>query len=332
MKASKCTLTLLLVPCLIAATMPTGSLTTFGDATELSGVAVKSGAAVFPGDSIKTGAGGALFTLSSSKSIQIGPNSEVRVGKDSSLEIVRGMSRVQAKAQTFDMAASEWKLQGQPDRKTGVLTVDVVREADGKVSLNVASGQVSARSNRGNVVMVAQVGRPLMLPASIPAPPDPPQGSGGGVSRPVVIAALLGAAGLGAGIAAIATQDDNSDLKSQLTSVAAQNASLTSQINALRTSLNAVAAAAQQIKALSDNLNAALANLTSLSNQLDSVQRQINALVAKVAAGQPLSAADQASLASLQAQQASISAQISTASSNVNSIITQIRNVTVPTP
>src|SRR5258706_7128399 len=158
MKASKCTLTMLLVPCLIAATMPAGSLTTFGDATELSGVAVKSGAAVFPGDSIKTGAGGALFTLSNSKSIQLGPNSEVRVGKDSSVEIVRGMSRVQSKAQPFAVAASDWKLQGQPDSKTGTLTADVVREADGRVSLNVSSGQVSARSNHGNVVMVAQVG------------------------------------------------------------------------------------------------------------------------------------------------------------------------------
>jgi regulator of replication initiation timing len=295
-------------------------------------VAVQSGAAVFPGDSIKTGAGGALFTLSNSKSIQIGPNSEVRVGKDSSVEIVRGMSRVQAKSQTFAMAASDWKLQGQPDSKTGVLTADVVRQADGKVSLNVGSGQISARSNRGNVVMVAQVGRPILLPASIPMPEPPPQGSSGGVSRPVVVAALLGAAGLGAGIAAIATRDDSSDLKTQLSSLATQNAALTSQINALRTSLNAVAAAAQQIKALSDQLNAALNNLTTLSNQLDAVQRQINALVAKVASGQPLTAAEQASLTSLQAQQATLAAQITTASASVNSIITSIRNVTVPTP
>ncbi len=332
MKASKCMLTLLLVPCLIAATIPAGSLTTFGDATELSGVAVKSGAAVFPGDSIKTGAGGALFTLSNSKSIQIGPNSEVRVGKDSSVEIVRGMSRVKAKSQTFAMAASDWKLQGQPDSKTGVLTADVVREADGKISVNVGSGQVAARSNRGNVVMVAQVGRPLMLPASIPGPPEPPQGSFGGTNKPLVVAAILGAAGLGAGIAAIATQDDNSDLKSQLATLATQNASLTSQINALRTSLNAVAAAAQQIKALSDSLNAALANLANLQNQAENIQRQINALAAKVLAGQPLTPAEQASLSSLISQQATLSAQITTASNTVNGIITQIRNVNVPTP
>jgi len=335
MKASKCILPMLLVPCLIAATMPAGSLTTFGEATALSGIPVKSGAAVFPGDSIKTGAGGALFTLSDSKSIQIGPNSEVRVGKDSSVEIVSGMSRVQSKTQTFAMLASDWKLQGQPDSKTGVLTADVVRQADGKVSLNVASGQVSARSNRGNVVMVAQVGRPLLLPASIPMPDPPPQGgssASGGVSKPVIVAAILGAAGLGAGIAAIATQDDNSDLKSQVTSLATQNAALTTQINALRTSLNAVAAAAQQIKGLTDQLNTALANLTNLSNQLDVIQRQINTLVAKVASGQSLTAAEQASLASLQAQQAALAAQITTASNTVNTIITSIKNTVVPTP
>jgi len=331
MKAVKCTLIMLLVPCLIAATIPAGSLTTFGDATELSGVAVKSGAAVFPGDRIKTGAGGALFTLSNSKSIQIGPNSEVLVGKDSGVEIIRGMSRVQAKAQTFDMQASDWKLQGQPDGKSGVLTADVVREADGRISVNVGSGKVSARSNRGNVVMVAQAGRPIMLPASIPAPPDPPQGGGSassGVSKGVVIAAILGAAGLGAGIAAIATQDDNGNLKSQLATLASQNASLTSQINALRTSLNAVAAAAQQIKALSDQLNTALANLTNLQNQLANVQAQINALFAKGS----LSPADQAALASLQTQQAAIAAQVTTASNTVNNLITQIKNVQVPTP
>jgi hypothetical protein len=335
MKASKYTLTLLLVPCLIAATVPTGSLTTFGDATELSGIPVKSGAAVFPGDSIKTGAGGALFTLSNGKSIQIGPNSEVRVGKDSSLEIVRGMSRVQSKTQTVAMQASDWKLQGQPDSKTGVLSADVVREADGKISLNVSSGQVSARSNRGNVVMVAQVGRPVMLPASIPAPPDPPPGGGssasGGVSKGIVVAAILGAAGLGAGIAAIATQDDNSDLKSQLTSLATQNAALTSQINALRATLNAVSASVQQIKALTDQLNAALATLTNLQNQLAANQRQIDALFAKLASGQSLTASEQASLATLQASQTSLATQITAVSNTINSIIASIRVIN-PTP
>jgi chaperonin cofactor prefoldin len=332
MKAIKYALTMLLVPCLIAATIPAGSLTTFGESTELSGVAVKSGAAVFPGDSIKTGAGGALFTLSSNRSIQIGPNSEVRVGKDSSVEIVRGMSRVQAKSQGFAMVASDWKLQGQPDSKTGLLTADVVREADGKISLNVGSGRVSARSNRGNVVMVAQVGRPLMLPASIPAPPDPPQGASSGVSKGVVVAAILGAAGLGAGIAAIATQDDNSDLKAQLVTLSSQNASLTSQIASLRSSLNAVAAAAQQVKALSDSLNAALVNLNNLQNQLAAVQAQINTLVAKVASGQPLSAADQATLANLQAQQAALATQITAATNTVNAIIASIRVIPFPTP
>lgn len=332
MKARNCTLTMLLVPCLIAATMPAGSLTTFGAATELSGVPVKSGAAVFPGDSIKTGAGSALFTLSNSKSIQIGPNSEVRVGKDSSLEIIRGMSRVQTKSQILLMAASDWKLQGQPDSKTGVLTADVVREADGKVSLNVGSGQVSARSNRGNVVMVAQVGRPILLPASIPMPEPPPQGSSGGVSRPVVVAALLGAAGLGAGIAAIATRDDNSDVKSQLTSLATQNAALTSQLTALRNSFNALSASVQQFKALSDQLNAALVNLTNLSSQLEVVQRQINALLAKVASGQALTPAEQASLASLQAQQTTLGAQITSAFSLLNSISTSLRNLGLTPP
>jgi hypothetical protein len=298
--------------------MPVGSLTTSGDSTELSGVAVKSGATVFAGDTIKTGPGSALFTLSKGRSIQIGPNSEVRVGKDSStVEIVKGMSRLQSKSESFAMLASDWKLQGRPDTKTGLLTADVVRELDGRISVNVANGQVAARSNRGNVVMTAQAGRPLMLPASMPEPPSPPQGASSGVSRGVVIAALLGAAGLGAGIAAIATQDDNSGLKSQLASLATQNAALTSQINSLRTQVAAVAVAAGAVKTLADQLNAQLANLVTLQNQLSSVQSQINALVAKVASGQPLSQADQNTLTQLQAQQATISAQISTAASNI---------------
>ena len=318
--------------------MPVGSLTTFGGTTELSGIGVRSGAAVFPGDTIKTGPGSALFTLSGGKTIRIGANSEVRVGKDSSavVEILKGMSRMSSKSEPVTMLASNWRLQGQPDSTTGLLTVDVVRESDGKVSLNVASGQVVARSDRGEAVMVAQVGRPVMLPASMPAAPDTPQAGGGssksssGTDKAKVLAYLIGAAGIGLGVAALASREDNTDLRTQLASLSTRNAALSSQITSLSTQLQAVAAAAQSIKGLSDQLNAVLQQLNTAQSQLATIQSQINTLVAKVASGQPLSAAEQAQLTSLQQQQATLAATVSSAASRAQTIINQISSTPIP--
>jgi len=172
---------LVVIPCLIAATAPTGSLTTFGDAS-VSGVNVQSGTAVFPGDTISTGSSNARFNLSNGRSLQIGPNSSLRISQDSVVEIVTGMSRMQAKSQPFVMLASNWRLTGQPDGKSGFLAADVLRQPSGEVSLNVTSGKVIASSNRGNVVMIAEAGRPVMLPSAAPSsgPSDPPAGAGGG--------------------------------------------------------------------------------------------------------------------------------------------------------
>src|ERR1035437_4671219 len=117
--ATKGLLLSILVPALMAATMPAGSLTTFG-ATSVSGVSVPSGAAVFPGDVITTGANSAIFNLPNGRTIQMGPNSTLRVSKDSVVEVVKGMSRMQAKSGPFVMLASNWQLQGQPDKKNGL--------------------------------------------------------------------------------------------------------------------------------------------------------------------------------------------------------------------
>src|SRR5579871_709765 len=179
--ASRSVVILILVPCFIAATMPAGSLTTFGDAS-VSGVNVKSGTAVFPGDTISTGASSAVFNLQNGRTLQIGPNSSMRVNQDSSVEIVKGMSRMQSKSQRFTMVASNWRLQGQPDAKSGLLAADVVRDSDVKVAVNVSDGKVTAQSLRGNVVMVAEAGRPVTLPSDPSA--GSPAGSPGGSPSP----------------------------------------------------------------------------------------------------------------------------------------------------
>src|SRR5258708_5097133 len=107
----------ILVPCLMAATMPVGSLTTFGE-TSVSGVSVQSGAAVFPGDTITTARSSALFNLPNGRTVQMGPNSTLRISPDSVVEIVKGSSRIQAKSGQFVMLASSWTLQCHPTATT----------------------------------------------------------------------------------------------------------------------------------------------------------------------------------------------------------------------
>jgi len=327
-----------LVPCLIAASaVPAGSLTTFGE-TAVSGVNVQSGTAVFPGDTISTGSSSALFNLPNGRTMQIGPNSALRINKDSVVEIVKGMSRMQAKSGAFVMLASNWKLQGQPDAKSG-LAADVVRESDGKVSLNVVSGKVTATSNRGNVVMVAEAGKPLMLPAEAPStgPSDPPaggggQGSGGGSSSNhkalVVGAYIVGAAAIAVGAAAIASQP--ADSSSQVTALNSQIAALNTQAANLLANLNAVAAAAGASAALTAQLDLQIQKLVAAQAALATAQGIINGLVAKLAANGSLSASDQSALATAQATVTAQTAIISAASTAAAALISQIQQISVP--
>jgi cell division protein FtsB len=306
----------------------------------VSGVAVRSGAAIFPGDTIATGAGSAIVALSNSRTIRMGANAEVRLAKETpaTVEILKGMSRMQSKSEPFTVMASNWSLQGQPDSKTGLLTADVVRTPDGKVSVNVSSGRVAAHSSRGNVVMMAQAGRPIMLPAGLPADPAPQAGgsgksSGGGTSPLLIGAYVVGAVAVGVGVAAIATQDDNSGLKTQITAlstqlstISTQNAALTTQISSLLAQVNALSAAAAAIKGLTDQLNAQVAILVAAQAALAADQTIITNLIAKLASGQTLTAADQAALAAAQADVARQSTAIAGASSQINNISNKIRN------
>jgi len=332
-----------LVPCLMAATVPAGSLTTFGE-TSVSGVSVQSGTAVFPGDTITTGSSSALFNLPNGRTMQIGPNSALRVTKDSIVEIVKGNSRMQAKSGPFVMLASNWRLQGTPDVKSGMLTADVVRESDGRVSLNVESGKVTANSNRGNVVMVAEVGRPVYLPSEAPStgPSDPPagsgsgsgggQGSGGGSSSNhkalVVGAYVVGAAAIAVGAAAIASQP--SDNSSQVAALSAQVTALNTQAANLLANLNAVAAAAGASAALTAQLNLQIQKIVAAQAALATAQATINGLVAKLAANGSLNATDQATLAAAQATVTAQAAILAAASSAAASLINQINQISVP--
>lgn len=339
----------ILVPALMATTIPTGSLTTFG-ATSVSGVSVQSGTAVFPGDVITTGPSSAVFNLPNGRTVQIGPNSALRISKDSTVDILKGMSRIQAKSGPFVMLASNWRLQGQPDGKSGLLTADVVRESDGQVSLNVSSGKIVASSFRGNVVMVAEAGRPVMLPSEPPStgPSDPPQaggsgsggsgssGSGSGNNKALIIGAfVVGAVGLAVGAAALASQP--TDQSSTVASLQASIATLNGQIAALNTqtanllaNLNAVASAAAASAALTAKLNTQIGILVAAQGALASAQAQVNALVAKLAAIGSLSAADQTALAAAQAIVVAQGAIIATAAAASSALITQINSIVIP--
>src|SRR6266404_4850211 len=293
-KALKSLVILAVVPCMIAATTPVGSLTSSGDST-VSGVCVPTGTAVFPGDVVATGSRGAVLNLAQGGTIQLGIDSQVRVpsnGSKGSIEILKGMSRVQSKSHELVLLASDWRLQAQPDAKSGQFAADVLRQADGQVSLNVSSGDILAHSNHGNVTLMAQVGRPLMLPASLPEPPAPsggpapaPQGGGSGLSKGAWAGIVIGVAALAVGAAEIASQP--SDNSSQVAALNSQIAALNSQAANLLANLNAVAAAASTSAALSAQLDLQIRTITA-------AQVILNGLVAKLAANGSLSAADQA--------------------------------------
>jgi exonuclease VII small subunit len=343
---------LAVVPCMIAATIPVGSLSSSGDST-VSGVSVPSGTAVFPGDLIATSRSGAVLNLSQGGTIQLGVDSQVRIPSNPAkgIEIVKGLSRVQSKSHEVVLRASDWQLQGQPNAKTGQFTADVLRESDGRVSLNVSSGDIVAHSNQGNVTLMAQVGRPLMLPASMPDPtPTPtPQGtgtpssssSGSGVSKGTIWAlAALGVAGVAIGAAALASRppDESSavaSLSSQVSTLSSQITSLNSQIASLQTSLTAAIASAtalQAASALVNQLNAQLAILSAAQAALNSAQAVINADLLTIAAGGTLSASQQTALTAAQATVTAQAAVIASATAAASSLISQLGKITVPSP
>lgn len=320
--------------------LPMGSLTTFGP-VRLSGVAVPSGTTVFSGDIIETGTGSAVFNFREGNAVTVGVNSSVRVSGTQSLpaiEVVRGMSRLQVHSKELKLIASNWVVQSNPDAKTGRTTAVVLRDSDGVVSLNVNEGELVAKSTTGKAVYVAQAGRPVLLPAhpsALPsdAPANPPQaggsgsGSGSSVSRAKVIGAyVLAAAAIGVGAAALASRDDSSDLRNQVTSLAATNAALQRQTASLLSQLTALTTFVQTQQVL-------LNSLTTVIGQLNAQQQILASIAARLTAcaQSPGSAGcDPASLATLAAQQGEASRQLGILVTTASGIIIQINNIPKP--
>src|ERR1039458_9754890 len=91
-KAMKSLIILAVVPCMVAATMPVGSLTSSAGST-VSGVNVPNGTAVFPGDVITSSQSGAVLNLAQGGTIQLGIDSQVRIPSNPSkgIEILKGL-------------------------------------------------------------------------------------------------------------------------------------------------------------------------------------------------------------------------------------------------
>ena len=291
--------------------LPVGTLnSTFGTA-RVSGVPVPSGRTVFSGDTIETGAAKAVFTFSpGGDSILLGPNARVRVlrsGEVPTIEVLKGMSRVQLRSKELKLVASKWTLQAKPDAQTGRAIADVLRDAEGAVSLNVQEGELVAKNAAGKTFAVAKAGRPTMLPASaVPAAASarPPQSSP--AQTTAVLAAALAAAAIGVGIAAIAADDTTDDearaaaaaaqsAAAQIDALVAQNAALQAQVAALQAQVAAMASQNEETQAL-------IAQLGALQRELAQIAAETVAIGARIAAG-TATPADLARLAALQARQ-----------------------------
>ena len=347
-----------------ASPQPVGMLNSAGsDNVAVGGVTVPSGTALYMGDTIQTAAGYARFTLSGGAGFVVNPNSKVRLTGTQSVELVKGMSRIESRGRELTLIASAWALTPSPDSKTGRVSADVVVEDSGRVSVNVSEGRLTATNKATKEVAVAQLGRPVLLPAAAApsAAPQPPAGtpSAGGRSNAKTIGAyVVGITAATIGIAAIATRPETgvsksdfaatqsqltqissqlSQASSQLTTLTSQNTalnaqitSLNAQITSLRNSLTQTTTYNAQVQALLTQLTSILSSLQAAQSSLAANQNAINALVAQVAQGTPLTAAQQAQLQTLQAQQATLSGQISTLAGQAASVANQIGRLTPP--
>lgn len=335
---------------------PVGMLNSAGsDNVAVGGVTVPSGTTLYMGDTIETASGYARFTLSGGAGFIVNPNSKVRLTGTQSVQFVKGMSRIDSRSAGLTLNASAWALTPTLDSKTGRLSADVVVEDSGRVSVNVSEGRLTATNKATKEVAVAQLGRPVLLPAAAaPSPaPQPPAGtpSAGGRSNARVIGAyVVGITAAAVGITALATREtgvsksDFAATQSQLTQISSQltqlsNAntalqtqvtSLNAQITSLRTSLQQTATYNAQVQALLAQLSSILTQVQTAQSSLAANQNQINALVAQVAQGTPLTASQLAQLQTLQAQQATLSGQISTLSGQAANVASQIGNLRPP--
>ena len=339
-----------------ASPQPVGMLNSAGsDNVAVGGVTVPSGTALYMGDTIVTASGYARFTLSGGAGFIVNPNSKVRLTGTQSVEFVKGMSRIDSRSAGLTLIASAWALTPSLDSKTGRVSADVVVEDSGRVSVNVSEGRLTATNKATKEVAVAQLGRPVLLPAAAaPSPaPQPPSGtpSAGGKSNAKVIGAyVVGITAAAVGITALATretgvsQSDFAATRSQLTQISSQltqmtsantalNAQITSlnaQITSLRASVSSSATYGQQVQAALSQLTAILASLQTAQSSLAANQNAINALVAQVAQGTPLTAAQLTQLQTLQAQQTTLSSQIATLAGQAATVSNQLRSIAPP--
>lgn len=288
--------------------LPVGSLTSFGSA-KVSGLAVPNGTTVFSGDVIETGATHAIFTLAGGDSVVVGANASVRV-TPSSIEVLRGSSRVSFRSPDLRVVASSWTL-----NSTGRSSAEFVRSEDGKVSVNVREGQLTARNPLAKPVLVAS-GRPVLLPAAAapsPAPGPTPQVDRDRSDAALVGAYVLGAAALAMGLAVMLSDDDEDD-EARRAAAAAQAAA-----EAARTQAAAAQAAAAAAAADAARLRADLTALQGRVNQagpllveVTALQAELVAILGQIGARGSATAAEIARIAAIRTRLEQIGAQLRT--------------------
>ena len=313
---------LVIITCLLAIAIssqagppvPLGTLTsTFGTA-RVSGRPVPSGAAVFSGDTIETGAAQAIFTFREGDSIMLGANARVRVsraGNVPAIEVLKGMSRVQLRSKELKLVASKskWTLQARPDANTGRVIADVLLDAKGDVSLYVQEGELVANNAAGKPFAVAKAGRPTRLPASaVPPTASARPPIAGSRSKAAKVAAYAGvAAAIGVGVAVIAAGDTGDEAariaaeaaRAQAQALADQNAALQAQVNALLTQVETEGALSSQLASMLSRLQALQAQIEDINQQLSDPNLS-NAQVASL----------ESQLASLQSQQQGVQEEL----------------------
>jgi len=332
-----------------ASPQPVGMLNSAGsDSVAVGGVTVPSGTTLYQGDTIETASGYARFTLNGGAGFVVNPNSKVRLTGAQSVEFVKGMSRLESRGGQLTMIASAWALTPSLDSKTGRVSADVVVEDSGRVSVNVSQGRLTATNRATKEVAVAQLGRPVLLPAAAAPSPAPQAPAGGrGVSRDAKIigAYVVGVTAAAVGIAAIATRPEKgvsksdfaasqaqlSQVSSQLSTANTQLTSLAGQLATANTQLTSVAGQLATANALLTSHTTQLATLTSantalqsqitaLNTQITSLRNSLNSVVGYNTQVQALLAQLSAVLAQLQTAQSALASN----QNQINALVAQV--------
>ncbi len=322
----------------------------------VGGTSVAAGTAVFTGDTVQASNGGTVLAFKGGTNLVVFKDASVRLTDANSVELMKGMSRIESRTGSLTLLASNWAVSSTPDAKTGRVAADVLRAADGSVSINVKEGQVSAQNKTSHVVEVASAGRPVLLPGTA-LPPDPQGGQAPApptttthTSGKTIGAYVIGVAALATAAAVLATREtgvsksdfqalqaQNTALAGQIAALQTQNTALQAQITSLQNTANTLVAFVkaqntfnQQQEVLINQITATLSQLTAAQAQLNSIQAQITPLLQIVASGGTLTAAQQTQLASLAAQQATLATTISTLSGTLATELAALQALVPP--